>query len=152
MIRSDNPPAANGGKRSGIGASLKERMLTLGRLFVGRLAIALAIVVAVLSAPTGSSAFHDIVAGRHQSIAALDHHGHSHDVDVEISNPESTVAAGDHHKHNPGDHSHEKLGIPPEFASPVTGTARTRLLSLGDAALAGLSATLDSPPRPSEIA
>lgn len=130
-------------------------MRTLGQLLAGRLAIALAIVFAVLSAPTGPSAFHDAAAKGHVSMAALDDHhdhGHSHDVDDGAAEAGSADAAGDHHKHNPGDHSHEKLGIPPEFASPVGRTARTRLLTLADAALSSLSSTLDRPPRPSDIA
>ncbi|WP_294644209.1 hypothetical protein [uncultured Aureimonas sp.] len=129
-------------------------MRTLGQLLAGRLAIALAIVFAVLSAPTGSSAFHDAAAKGHVSMAVLDDHdhGHSHDVDDEPADAGSTDTADDHHKHNPGDHSHEKLGVPPEFASPVASTSRTRLLTLGDAALPSLSSTLDRPPRPSRIA
>ncbi len=129
-------------------------MRTLGQLLAGRLSIALAIVFAVLSAPMGSSAFHDAAAKGHVSMAALDDHdhGHSHDVDDRAAEAGSADASGDHHKHNPGDHSHEKLGIPPEFASLVASTSPTRLLTLADAALPSLSSTLDRPPRPSRIA
>lgn len=127
-------------------------MRTLGQLFAGRLAIALAIVFALLSAPTGSSAFHEAASKGHLSVTVADSHGHSHDVDVASGDEVSTKAKGDHHKHNPGDHSHEKPGIPPEVATLFVGGLRTRPVIVADTALPGLSTTLDRPPRPSDIA
>lgn len=152
MIGGDKVHARDADDCSGGLGNHSHGMSSFDRLFAGRLAIAFAVVFALLSVPTGASAFHDAAAKGHATVAALDDCGHSHDVDTPSGDGSAAKVAGDHHKHNPGDHSHEKLGIPPEVAVPSAVRTRERLLSGADAALPGITSTLHRPPRPSDIA
>lgn len=123
------------------------------RSLLARLTIAFAIVLAVLVAPTGSSAFHDAAAVGHASLADQDDHGHSHDVDEHEDETASAPSHdGDHHKHNPGDHSHEKLGQPPALAFADLVRVSDHVIAVRDPKVRGLSSTFLRPPRPSDIA
>ena len=132
-------------------------MRTLTRSLLARLTIAFAIVLTVLVAPTGSSAFHDAVAVGHAVMADADghdgDHGHSHDVDE--ASDEAAVSSphdGDHHKHNPGDHIHEKLGTPPTLMALGSAPLASHMIATRDPKVRGLSSTFLRPPRPSDSA
>jgi ABC-type Zn2+ transport system substrate-binding protein/surface adhesin len=115
--------------------------------------IALAVLLAVFMAPGGTSAYHDAAAVGHVSMADADDHGHSHDIDEhDVEAASSTTHDGNHHKHNPGDHSHEKLGTPPALATLSAARVGGHLIAARDPKVRGLPSTFLRPPRPSDIA
>lgn len=157
MIPGDKVRGGLGTHRPSAPCPSKRRMRTLTRSLLARLTIALAIVLAVLTAPTGSSAFHDAAAVGHAVLADADahktDHGHSHDID-EASDEAAQLPShgGDHHKHNPGDHSHEKLGTLPALMALGSAPLGRHVIATCDPKVHGLSTSFLRPPRPSDIA
>lgn len=107
------------------------------------------VAIAVLLAPAGHSTSHDPLAlaaaeaeGHAELAAEISAHGHSHD-----DGDWDEQAPGHSHGHNPGDHLHDKAGVPPVFALAALAIHDVTLMGGIEVGRGGPPPSFKRPPR-----